>query len=135
MVRIDFTGVEELDFDPMPKGNYPAMCSAAEYIAESKNSGEPTIAWEFTVREGEYEGRKAFLNTSLQQQAKWASKRVMKALGADPAMLEGEFDFESGDYEGNDCVIVIGHETFEGLVRQRVRRVLPSTAQTGAAPF
>lgn len=135
-VKIDFTGVEAREFEPLPVGRYFARVSGCTYVEASQRSGEPAVAWEFTVEGDEYDGRKGFMNTSLQPQARWSTKRILKALGVPDDELEGEFDFEPEDYVGRECVIVIGHETYEGEKRQRVRRVLASDAIGSAeSPF
>jgi len=134
--KIDFTGVEAREFEPLPVGRYPARVSNCLYVEQSARSGEPAVAWEFTVDGGEYDGRKGFMNTSLQPQAKWSTKRILKALGFSDEELEGEFDFEPGDLTDRECVIVIGHEMYEGEKRQRVRRVLsPDAPGSGETPF
>ncbi len=135
-VKLDFTGIEAREFEPLPVGRYFARVTNCQYVEQSARSGEPTIAWEFTCEGGDYDGRKGFLNTSLQPQAKWAVKRVLLALGMPKEELEGELDFEPEDMNGRECVIVIGHETYEGEKRQRVRRVLgPDAASSPETPF
>jgi hypothetical protein len=132
-MKIEFAGVESRTFEPLPTGSHPAKCTGAQYNEASARSGEPTIAWQFTVEGGEYDGRKAFLNTSLQPQSLWSTQRVMVALGKtkeevdalnwdteDPDKIQADLD----EMLEADCVIVIGHERFEGEKRQRVRRVL-----------
>jgi len=135
-IKIDFTGVETREFEPLPVGRHLARVSNCTYVQESARSGEPSVAWEFTVEGGEFDGRKGFLNTSLQPQAKWATKRVLVALGVPEEDLQGEIEFEPADMEGRECVIVIGHEVYEGEKRQRVRRVLgPDAISSAETPF
>ena len=135
-IQIDFSGVEAREFEPLPVGRYPAKVSNCVYVEKSARSGEPSIAWEFTVEGDEYDGRKGFLNTSLQPQAKWSTKRILLALGVPDEDLQGEFDFNPEDMIDRDCVIVVGHEMYEGEKRQRVRRVLSSDAiSAGEVPF
>jgi len=132
-MKINFGDVEVRNFDPLPVGRHLSKLSSAEYIPESSRSGEPAIAWQFTVTEGEYEGRKAFLNTSLQPQSLWSTQRVLMALGmSKEEMDELDWDTEHPETIQEDisnlleqpCVVVIGHEMYEGTKRQRVRRVL-----------
>jgi len=132
-VKIDFGGVEVREFEPLPAGRHLSKLSSVEFVAESSRSGEPAVAWQFTVDGGEYDGRKAFLNTSLQSQSLWSTQRVLMALGMDKEEIDG-LDWDTDDPAGiqsdldelleRSCVIVIGHEMFEGVKRQRVRRVL-----------
>lgn len=147
MPGVSFEGVEARAFEPLPRGRYLSKVSALEYIPESKRSGEPTLAWEFTVQGGEFDKRKGFLNTSLQSQSLWNTMRILIALGyAEADCKSHEWDFEDQavieDIVGRDCVIVVRHEKFEGEDRQRVSRVLGAdnlagvaNAAGGGAPF
>lgn len=128
-IPVSFDGVESRSFEPLPVGRYPAKVSALDYNPESARSGEPTVAWEFTVSEGEYANRKAFLNTSLQKQALWSTMRILIALGYSEAEVKAkQWDFEDpetvDEIVGRDCIVSIGHRRFEGEKRQQVRRVL-----------
>ncbi len=151
MTKIGFQGVENREFEPLPRGRFLAKLSSAEFIPQSKRSGEPGIAWETTVTGGEYDNRKGFLNTSLQPQALWSTQRILMALG----MTKDEIDalqWDTDDPEsiqstlneliGEECVIVIRHEKYEGEDRQRVSRILDtsnlqgvSNAEAGAPTF
>ncbi len=132
-MKINFGEVEEREFEPLPTGKHESKLTTAEYIAESSRSGEPAVAWQFTVDGGEYDGRKAFLNTSLQPQSLWSTQRLLIALGLTKEEVNAlVWDTESpeGIQESLDtllerpCIVMIGHEMFEGVKRQRVRRVL-----------
>lgn len=144
---INFANVEAKTFEPLPRARYLAKVSALEYNPESKRSGEPALAWEFTVNGGEFNGRKGFLNTSLQPQSLWNTMRILMALGyAEADVKAREWDFEDpetiDEITGRDCVIVIRHEKYEGEDKQRVSRVLSTekldgvvNADAKAAPF
>jgi len=148
-IPVSFADVESREFEPLPVGRYPSICTVLEYVAESARSGEPALAWQFTVQGGEYDGRIGFLNTSLQvgdeeagkKDARWATLRVLKALGFSEEDIKArEWDFEDpevlDEIIGREGVIVIGHEMYEGEKRQRVRRVLPASGEvTEKAPF
>lgn len=137
--KADFTGVEAKEFDPLPKGKYPVVVTAAP-INEGQESGEAYIAWEFTVQGGDYDGRKAWLNTSLQPQALWSTKRVLLALGVPEEEVEGEIDDMEEFLEGvigSEGVIVVAHRKYQGETQQDVKRVLPSDTELGSGgkPF
>ncbi len=128
-IPVSFEGVESRAFEPLPVARYPAKVTVLEYNPESARSGEPTLAWQFTVQGGEYDGRIGFLNTSLQAQSLWNTLRILLALGfAEEEVKSRVWDFEDPEVIDSilsrDCVIAIGHEMFEGEKRQRVRRVL-----------
>lgn len=135
---INFSGVEAKTFEPLPRARYLSKISGLEYIAESKRSGEPALAWEFTVTGGEYNGRKGFLNTSLQPQSLWNTMRILMALGySDEEVKSRDWDFEDPEVIeeliGRPCVIVIRHEKYEGEDKQRVSRVLSADNLNGVA--
>lgn len=145
MPRVSFAEVETREFEPLPKGRHSAKLSSAEYVPESKRSGEPGIAWEFAIEEDDYRGRKGFLNTSLQKQSLWATQRVLVALGMDKKAIDA-LDWDTDDpatiqdtlngLVGSDCVIVVRHEKYEGVDRQRIARVLASDeAEASKLPF
>jgi len=143
-MKIDFSSVEVREFEPLPTGRYLAKLTTTDYIEASSRSGEPAVAWQFTVDGGEYDGRKAFLNTSLQPQSLWSTQRILTALG----MTKEEIDALEWDTENPEgiqstlnelleasCVIVIGHEKYEGTKRQRVRQVLSAEGVSAEASF
>jgi len=148
-VPTTFEDVESREFEPLPVGRYPAIVTVCEYVAQSARSGEPTLAWQFTVQGGDYDGRIGFLNSSLQvgdeatgkKDARWATMRILKALGLTEEYIKSkEWDWEDpavlDELISKECVIVIGHEMYEGEKRQRVRRVLPVGGKpTEKAPF
>jgi len=142
MPKLNFSEVEVRDFEPLPRARYMSKMTQAEYVPESKRSGEPAIAWEFTVNGGEFNNRKGFLNTSLQEQSLWSTQRILMALGMDKEAVDN-LDWDTDDPDtiqstlndlvGADCVIVIRHEKFEGENRQRVSRVLAADQTQGVA--
>ena len=148
-IPVSFGDVESREFEPLPVGKHPAACTSLEYTAESARSGEPALAWQFTVQGGEYDSRIGFLNTSLQvgdeatgkKDARWATLRVLKALGFSEEEIKAkDWDFEDpetlDEIIGCECVIVIGHEMYEGEKKQRVRRVLSAGGvTTDKVPF
>jgi len=144
-MKINFADVEVREFEPLPTGRHLSKLSVADYVAASSRSGEPAVAWQFTVDGGEYDGRKGFLNTSLQPQSLWSTQRVLIALGKtkeDVDALDWDTDepekiqSDLNDLLESPCVIVIGHEMFEGRKTQRVRRVLSAEGvESEEAPF
>jgi len=134
-MKIAFAGVESRTFEPLPIARYDAKVTGAQFVPQSQRSEEPMIAWEYTVDGGEYDGRKAFHNTSLQPQSLWSTQRTLMALGLSKEEVDAlEWDTEDPEKiqsdldgyvdEARECVIAIGHRRFEGEKRQQVRRVL-----------
>lgn len=132
--KVDLTGVELREFEPVAVGKYKAKVDDVVYQEKSKRSGQPKVQFTFTLLEGledtnaDYDpatNRKAFYEVSLQEQSLWNLKRTLVALGDTPEDLEGELELEKADYVGRECIVVIGHEEYEGINRQRTRRIEP----------
>ena len=129
--KVDLTGVETREFLPVAPGRYRARVDDVIYTPRSKRSELPKVQLRFTLLEGvdvDYDpttNRKAFLEFSLQEQSLWNVKRILVALGDDPADLEGEIEINKEDYVNRECVLVMGTEEYEGIERQRTRRVEP----------
>lgn len=132
--KVDLTGVELKEFDPVPVGRYRGRVDDLVYTEKSKRSQQPKVQFAGTLLEGleesnkDYnsdENRKWFYEVSLQEQSLWNVKRTLVALGDTPEDLEGELELEKEDYVGRECVVVIGHEEYEGINRQRTRRLEP----------
>ena len=145
-MKINFGDVETREFEPLPVGKHLSKMTAADFVAESSRSGEPAVAWQFTVDGGEYDSRKGFLNTSLQPQSLWSTQRILLALGMTKEEVDAlDWDTEAPDKIQEDldgllgvaCYMTIGHEMFEGVKRQRVRRILSAEGVEGSgeAPF
>lgn len=133
-VPVSFGKVEAKSFEALPVGKYLCKVTGLTYNPESSRSGEPTLAWEFGVSEGGFAGRKAFLNTSLQEQALWSTMRILTAIGyTDDEIKSKTWDFEDpdivDDIVGRDCMVSISHQKFEGETRQRVRKVSSASGQ------
>lgn len=132
--HVDLTGVEVRDFEPVPVGRYLGKVDDLVYHEKSKRSQQPKIQLTGTLVEGledsckDYdpaENRKWFYEVSLQEQSLWNLKRTLIALGDAPEDLEGELDIDKSEYIGRECIVVIGHEEYEGINRQRTRRLEP----------
>lgn len=132
--KVDMTGVELREFEPVEIGRYKAKVDDLVYTEKSKRSQQPKVQFTFTLTKGleesnsEYDpatNRKAFYEVSLQEQSLWNLKRTLVALGDAPEDLDGEIDIEKEEYVGRECVVVIGHEEYEGVNRQRTRRIEP----------
>ena len=132
--KVDLTGVELREFDPVPVGRYRGKVDDVVYTEKSKRSALPKVQFTGSLIEGledsnkaydASENRKWFYEVSLQEQSLWNVKRTLVALGDDPAELEGELEIEKEDYIGRECIVVIGHEEYEGINRQRTRRLEP----------
>lgn len=141
--KVDLTGVEMKNFDPLPDGKYLAKVDDMVFTAKSKRSAQPKEQFSFTALKGLTAGtedydpethRKFFYEVSLQDQSLWNLKRALIALGDDPKDLEGEIDVENlkEDYVGRECILVVYTEEYQGVERNKVRRIEPVKAPAPA---
>lgn len=125
-LRVDFSGVDSSGFDPIPSGTYVAKVTDGELRESgpnSKNPGSQYINWEFTIQEGEYQGRKQWLNTSLLPQALFGLKGLLAATGKFD--VDGDLDFDIEDVIGSDVAIVVKTKTYDDELRNEVKKVKP----------
>ena len=133
-LRVDFTNVEAGGFEPLPEGKYQATVFEVEQRV-SASSGKPYLNWQFRIMGGDYDGRRAFYMTSLQPQALWKLKEVLRHLGYSDEELSGEFELDLTDLLGRECTILIGHEQYNGEIRDRVLNVVGPSEGIGDTPL
>lgn len=87
-VQINFADVGN-EFETMPEGKYPIVVEKCE-VRESKSSDNNYLNWEMSITEGEYEGRRLWMITSLSPKALFRLKDVFDCLG----VLEDEMELQ-----------------------------------------
>jgi hypothetical protein len=122
-ISVDLTGIKT-EFEPLEPGYYDAVVESCEL--KNSKAHQPILNWRFNIINGEAEGRKAFLTTSLQKQALWKFKQVLVALGYERTDLAGAVEFEPTDVIGMECVVVMVPDEYEGKTRSKLDRVLPA---------
>ena len=123
-ISINMTGVET-KASALPAGYYQAAVSKCEQ--RKSRAGNDYLSWTFSIQAPEeFVSRKAFYNTSLQQQALWNLKRTLIALGFAEGDLAGDIDFEPSDVLGVECTLVIVEDEYNGETVGRVDQVLPA---------
>lgn len=133
---VDLSGVEELKFDLIPKGNYDAIIDSLEY-GKSKSSGAPMFTWVFAIEGGDFAGRKLYYYTSFSNKALKGTKTSL--LRIDAEMFAGQFNpqevAESGQMLGKHVRIKISHEERQdnGEMQARVQSILPPAAGDGTS--
>jgi len=113
MVRITLSGVKD-SLDPVTPGEYPiTLTEVNEGVSEK---GNPKIDLKFTITEeaDEFGGRSLFMSVGVTDQSLWRVKQVLRALGADDSVLEGD-DVDLGEAFGE----LIGMEAL-GKVRSEM---------------
>lgn len=141
-MRVDLSGVQDGVFDAIPSGRYQAKLTDGE-IRESKSSakhpGAEYISWEFTVLDGDYEGRKLWQVTSLnhgscscknwKEDSLFGLKAVLSSSGiwTTEELNNEEFDFEINDIIGTDFTLIVAIKQYQGEDQNDVKRVKPAS--------
>lgn len=114
--KLDFTGVET-GGKAVPDGNYLAEVVSVEE-KEGNESGEPYLAWKWKILEGPGKGATVYDNTSLQPQALWRLRGMLESMGFD--VPDGAMDFDEQDCIGEQCILEITNEKYNGKDKPRV---------------
>lgn len=122
MPKVNWSQVE--DFQALPAGEYACRLSGAEYVEESKSSGQPYYALTFTVDEGQYQNRKLFKNQSMSPDALPFMKQTLKALGQEQLSDDDDLDVVFAQLVGNECRLKVSQREYQGEMRNNVDRVL-----------
>lgn len=127
-IRVDFTGVETGNYKPIPAGTYHAKITGGELREAGENAKHPGssyINWEFTIQDGEHEGRKQWMNTSLLPEALFGLKGLLEATGKFD--VNGPLDFDIESCIGCDVKIKVRVKTYKGEQQNEVKRVISMT--------
>jgi len=126
--------VEEAEggnFEAMPEGIYDAVLDGEVETGDGTNG----IYWKWTFKittDGEFEGRNAWLNTSLSDKAMWKLKEVFEAFGV-------AADTDTDDLIGKPVKLmivqkIIGGGSRKGDIGNEIRQVLPYSQATVSTP-
>lgn len=130
-ITINLTGVSTDEFAAVPEGRYKVSVFTAE-MRTGKDSGKPYLNWEFRIQEPtEFAGRRLWHITSLQENALFNLKGLLLALGVPEEKLKGDFDLEPSDYYGQELVLQIKHQEYQGQPRARVSKMYPADTEIG----
>lgn len=146
-ISINFGDVEG-SFEVIPAGRYPVVVEKVE-VRESKSSDHNYFNWEMTITDGDHEGRKLWMITSLSPKALFRLKDVFVNLGAiegDEEMeLEWDDDVEitpkegplviTPELAGMDGIALVSIDMYEGKERNRVDDLFgPETSGANKQP-
>lgn len=128
-MKINLRGVKT-EMETLPPGRY--LCSVFKITSKVSQNGNAYLEWVFKVSpehpDSDYVGRQLFHNTTLTKESLWNLKRLLIALGEEPADLDDNIDFEPDEYVGRMCVVEASNEMYQGIARARVSRILPEDA-------
>lgn len=124
---------EDRGFELIPRGKYPAVVNEFEFTESS--SGNPMIAVQFKITEGEFEGRVLFDYWVLAGKgAEFGLGKLKKFLTrvcpeVDISAFNPEAFAESGDAIGRECIVSVRIQTqkkgeYKGEKRNQVADIL-----------
>ncbi len=140
-MRVDLSETES--FEVIDSGRYQAIVTDGEIRSSGPSAKHPSaeyINWEFTIQEGENEGRKQWTNTPIghgecdcdewKSGALFGLNNLLTATGnwTKEELDSDEFDFEIDDVIGSAVTIVVVKEKYEGDDVNNVKRVRPAYA-------
>lgn len=122
-VMLDFTDSGDAPPSVAP-GNYPARVQDVEL--KDSASGNPMLEWTFKITAGKEKNRDLKFWSSMKQDARWASARVLKALGVPVAGKR--FELDPVKIIGKPCILNIVHDGRNEDFPHKVQKVLPADA-------
>ncbi len=140
-MRVDLSGVET--FEVIPSARYQAIVTDGEIRVSGPNAkhvGSEYINWEFTIQEGEQEGRKQWTNTPFshgecdcddwKDGALFGLNNLLAATEkwTTEELDSDEFDFEIDDVIGSSVTIIVIVEQYQGDEVNNIKRVKPAYA-------
>lgn len=127
VLELDFEGVEGRVL--LPEGDYLVHLDEA---SKEEGNEHDYIAWKFEVKEGKFEGKAAYTNTSLAPQALWNLRNLLEAAGVEVPNGPLKLDLDDVSELGENFYITIVHEDYEDKPRMRVVEYYPAGDEPAA---
>jgi hypothetical protein len=127
VLSLDFEGVEGRVL--LPEGDY--RVHFAEASREDGNEHD-YIRWTFVVKEGQFEDKKCYTNTSLAPQALWNLRNLLEAAGVDVPDGSMDLDLDNVEDLGEDFMVTIVHEDYEDRKTMKVVEYFPMSDEATA---
>ena len=124
-IRVDFSDVEPQDRSPIKPGKYDVVVENIE-VRQGEGKEHPYLNWELSITEGEHEGRKLWLITSLSPKAIWRLQLIFQSFGVDAdSDVELEIDDDTNmllepDLTGEAAIATVRNQLWEGKPQARV---------------
>jgi len=125
-LMVDLNNVEDVSFEALPKGMYPAVIAECDFTY-SQASGNPMWTLQLEVSDGEYAGRKLYCHLVFAGKGLPITKRQLSRIA--PELLEQAFNPEDDDVIssmlGRDLKVKVDVRKYEGEDRNNVRDLFP----------
>ena len=133
-IHLDFSEVEDSDFEPIPAGIYTGVIDEIEE-RESKSGPHPYLNWTLIIGgDGEFSGRKLWMMTSFSPKALWRLRDTLIGLGCDAKKLKQKFEFDPVNYINVPVQIEVSQETYDGKLQNRVDSIKAIGGVAGKKP-
>jgi hypothetical protein len=131
---VDVDGIEEARNEALPKGWYNSVVAEHDY-ALSQASGQPMWTLKLQIQGGEYDGKTIYYHMSWSEKARPYTKAAMQTCFPDILANEHyrtperKLDLKKIGDESAFCgrllQVQLGHQTYDGEVRNNVRKIRP----------
>ena len=118
VVRVDLS--EAKSFEPLPEGAYLVAVTGVE--AKQSVAGEGMLNWTLTVQDGEFTGRKVWLNTMTEGKGAFRLVQLLDAVYQAP---EGEqIDLDPQDVIGCELTVTVKQRPYEDRIQNEVVKMI-----------
>lgn len=132
----DFTDIDD-EFPMAEEGSHHAK--VIDFEKSESGTGNPQYVWQFRITAGNSKDIELRYWTSLLPQARWKAVETLVAIGIEAAGSIARFS--KNDILGKPCILEVIHDTYDGRLNHKVKRVHPPNqdsiefAKTENAPF
>jgi hypothetical protein len=121
VLSLDFEGVEGRV--TLPEGDYRVHFSEA---SKEEGSGDHDyVEWKLRVTEGKFEDKIIYNRTSLSPKALWNMRNMLEAANVEVPDGPLDIDLDTVDELGDDFMVTVVHEDYEGKPQMRVVDYFP----------
>lgn len=137
-MRVNLSGIEVKNFEPIPAGKYSAKFTNGEWREtgpQAKNPGAAMYNAEFTIQGGEFEGRKVWTNFVMVDNSLFRLRNFLEATGRfTNDQLEGDLDIEMHELFGADVTLDVRYKpaTDQYDASNDIRKFLSADSGVGA---
>lgn len=120
------------DRSPLKPGKYEVVIQQVE-VKQSESGEHPYLNWTLEVTEGEHEGRKLYMITSLSPKSLWNLQNVLQSFGLEGDEVELEVDEDtnmliSPDLSGEVAIATVAAQMYQGRPSAKVTMLTGNVA-------
>jgi len=119
VVTVDFGGTSASGL--IDKGIYPVKVVSAE--AKQSQAGNPMVVFTLEILDGDFAGRRVYLNNSLQPHALFGFRKTLESLGVKVPTSAMSIDLKK--LVGASMNVQIEHDEYQGQTKAKVAEVAP----------